>query len=305
MSGAITRVALIGFGEAGGVFGEALVKRGVAVSAYDILVQAPDSRPALLQKAARAGVTCRTSLHGAVESAELVISAVTAGSSSEVAQAAAGVLTAGQAYLDINSVSPATKLANSRLIEVSGADFIEAAVMAPVVPQALEVPMLLGGPRAAGWLAALRGLGLNARVIDERVGIASAVKMCRSILIKGLEALTLESLSAARRFGAEQAVLASLHHSFPHMGWDAVLPDYLISRVAEHGRRRAAEMREVASTLEAVGVEPVMARATAERQQDLVDEMARRGLRYAGEGFSWRALSDALATPPARREDAP
>lgn len=305
MSRAIGRVALIGFGEAGGVFGEALAKRGVGVSAYDILIEAADSRPALLQKAARAGVTCCTSLHRAVQSSELVISAVTARSSGEVAQGAAAALSTGQAYLDINSVSPATKIANARLIEASGADFIEAAVMAPVIPQALEVPMLLGGPRASDWLAALRGLGLNASVIDERVGIASAVKMCRSILIKGLEALALESLSAARRFGAEQAVLASLHRSFPHMGWDAALPDYLISRVAEHGRRRAAEMREVASTLEAVGVEPVMARATAERQQELVDGMARRGLSYTGEGFSWRALSDALAAPPARRADAP
>jgi 3-hydroxyisobutyrate dehydrogenase-like beta-hydroxyacid dehydrogenase len=124
MSRAIARVALIGFGEAGGVLGEALAQRGVAVSTYDILIEADDSRSALLQKAALAGVSCCASLRGAVQSAELVISAVTAGSSGEVAQDAAAALCAGQAYLDINSVSPATKLANSRLIERSGADFI-------------------------------------------------------------------------------------------------------------------------------------------------------------------------------------
>jgi 3-hydroxyisobutyrate dehydrogenase-like beta-hydroxyacid dehydrogenase len=124
--------------------------------------------------------------------------------------------------------------------------------------------------------------------------------MCRSIIIKGLEAITLESLLAARRLGAEREVLESLHRSFPHMGWLAELPDYLVGRVAEHGRRRAAEMREVASTLEGAGIEPVMALATASRQLQLTEAMAARELSYAKEGgFSWRALADALAAPHA------
>jgi hypothetical protein len=115
-------------------------------------------------------------------------------------------------------------------------------------------------------------------------------------MIKGLEALTVECLFAARRFGAEQAVLASLDKTFPHMGWKAELPDYLVSRVAEHGRRRAAEMREVARTLEDVGLPPLMASATAIRHDALVDAMAQAGIAYSADGkFSWRALADALA----------
>jgi 3-hydroxyisobutyrate dehydrogenase-like beta-hydroxyacid dehydrogenase len=168
--------------------------------------------------------------------------------------------------------------------------------MAPVPPQRLAVPMLLGGPRAAAEAEALRSLGLNVRVISDRVGVASAVKMCRSIVIKGLEALAVESLFAARRFGAEREVLASLEQTFPHMGWEGALPDYLVSRVAEHGRRRAAEMREVARTLGDVKLEPLMALAAARRQEELIEAMAASRIEYLRDRtFSWRALADALA----------
>jgi hypothetical protein len=80
------------------------------------------------------------------------------------------------------------------------------------------------------------------------------------------------------------------------MGWTGQLPDYLVSRVAEHGRRRAAEMREVARTLEDVGIEPTMALATAARQDWLIDAMASKGLIYSSlsSPFSWRDLADDL-----------
>jgi hypothetical protein len=119
--------------------------------------------------------------------------------------------------------------------------------------------------------------------------------MCRSVVIKGLEALAVESMFAARRHGAEDAVLASLDATFPEMGWKEQLPDYLISRVAEHGKRRAAEMREAAQALRDVGIEPLMAEATAERQDALAKEIGRQPLEpRAGKPFSWRELADAL-----------
>jgi 3-hydroxyisobutyrate dehydrogenase-like beta-hydroxyacid dehydrogenase len=156
--------------------------------------------------------------------------------------------------------------------------------------------MLLGGRRATDLAPVLRALGMNATFIAAEIGVASAVKMCRSVVIKGLEALAVESMLAARQYGAEKEVLASLQGTFPQMGWQEKLPDYLISRVAEHGRRRAAEMREVAHTLQDVGIEPTMALATAARQDALIDAMAAHGLSYPhGESFSWRWLADGLA----------
>jgi 3-hydroxyisobutyrate dehydrogenase-like beta-hydroxyacid dehydrogenase len=203
---------------------------------------------------------------------------------------------AGQVFLDINSCSPAKKQSSAKSLERCGADYVEAAVMAPVPPQRLKVPMLLGGRRAADVAPALTALGMNAKAIADQIGVASAVKMCRSVVIKGIEALALESMQAARAFGAEEQVLASLDQTYPSMGWDKELPDYLISRIAEHGRRRAAEMREVARTLREVGIAPLMASATAERQDFLLDEMSAHGLRYEpDQPFSWRTLADTLA----------
>ena len=288
-------VAIIGCGEAGAILGADLVAAGLDVVTYDILFDSPQSREAMLSRALAHQLRAADSIGAAAAGANLVISAVTATSSPVVAAEAAQSLRAGQFFLDINSVSPATKHADFEIVTRTGADYVEAAVMAPVPAQRLEVPMLLGGPRAADLATALRKLGMNTTAISERVGVASAVKMCRSVVIKGIEALAVESMLAARRFGAEQEVLESLGKTFPGMGWPDKLPDYLIGRVAEHGRRRAAEMREVARTLESVGIEPTMALATAERQDWLIDAMADHGVTYSSDRpFSWRTLADAL-----------
>jgi 3-hydroxyisobutyrate dehydrogenase-like beta-hydroxyacid dehydrogenase len=238
----------------------------------------------------------KENLRECLRDAELVISAVTASSAASVAREAAPLLRSGQFFLDINSVSPETKRREARHFEKSRGNFVEAAVMAPVPPQRLKVPMLLGGARAAELAPRLQSTGMNATAVSDRIGVASAVKMCRSVLIKGLEALAIEGLFAARRYGAEEAVLASLDATYPSMGWKADLPDYLISRVAEHGRRRAAEMREAAQAVADVGIDPLLTERTAERHDWLVDEIAARLREKPGEPFSWRALADALAT---------
>jgi 3-hydroxyisobutyrate dehydrogenase-like beta-hydroxyacid dehydrogenase len=289
------RIAMIGFGEAGSILSEDLAATGREVVTYDILFDAPATRGPILDKAHRLRIQTADSLNDAVANADLVISAVTATSSAAVARGAALVLRSGQIFLDVNSVSPATKRSNADGIQKAGADYVEAAVMAPVPPQRLKVPMLLGGRRATELAIALKAIGMNTTAIADEIGVASAVKMCRSIVIKGLEALALESMLAARRLGAEKEVLASLQGTFPGMGWQDKLPDYLVSRIAEHGRRRAAEMREVARTLEEVGIEPTMALATATRQDGLIEAMAARGVSYPrGEPFSWQSLVDAL-----------
>jgi 3-hydroxyisobutyrate dehydrogenase-like beta-hydroxyacid dehydrogenase len=295
-SGELRRFALIGFGEAGAILGADLAAAGREVVTYDILLDAASTRASLLDKARAARVRTADTLAEAVAGAQVVISAVTAASSSDVAASAAEVLRADQVLLDINSVSPAKKLANAAMVEAAGAGYVEAAVMAPVPPQRLRVPMLLGGKGAAQLAGRLRGIGMNTTAISAQIGVASAVKMCRSIVIKGLEALTVECVVAARRFGAEREVLESLHGTFPNMGWTGPLPDYLVSRVAEHGTRRAAEMREVARTLRDVGLEPTMALATAVRQDWLIETMAANNVSFTqGVPFSWRELADALA----------
>lgn len=290
-------VALIGFGEAGGIIGQDLAALGIQVRAFDRLLAEPARSEALQAKARVAGVSLCESAAQALDNAQLVISAVTAGSALQVATSVAGLLQPGQVFMDINSVAPGTKLAASAAIQAAGGVYVDAAVMAPVPPQRLRTPILLGGQQAPALAEWLLALGFNVQVVADTVGVASAIKMCRSVMIKGLEALTTECLATARQYGAEQRVLASLHKSFPEMGWDAQQPHYLISRVAEHGRRRAEEMEEVAKTVADAGVAPHMSQAIVHTQRGLVDSMAVQGMAYA-EPFDWTALVDRLYGSP-------
>ncbi|MFB9126139.1 NAD(P)-dependent oxidoreductase [Paraburkholderia dipogonis] len=289
----LERIAFVGFGEAGGILGSALAAKGVQVSMFDL------RRDALREKAQAAGVRVGDTLAIAIGDAQIIVSAVTAQADLEVAQAVASCIEPEQIYLDINSVSPTTKQHAQAFIERAGACYVEAAVMAPVPPYGLAVPMLLGGAEAARVAALLTPLGLDVRAVSEKVGVASAAKMCRSVMIKGIEALTVECLRAARHYDAESIVLASLTETFTKMRADADVPGYLISRVAEHGRRRAAEMREVSQTLEEAGITPFMSEACARLQDNIVDAMQEGGIDYGSLGllaapFDWRAFFDAL-----------
>ena len=300
----IRQIALIGFGEVGGIFGQDFAAAGLNVSTYDILLNAEPARSAMLAKAKGANVRACDTLEEAVRGADLVISAVTASSAAGVAIDAAPFLRAGQIYLDINSVSPDTKLSIARSLGASPATFVEAAVMAPVAPQRIKSPMLLGGADAASAAERLGAIGMNVKPISERIGVASAIKMCRSIIIKGLEAITVESMFTARRYGAEKQVLESLAATYPGMGWDGALPDYLISRVAEHGKRRAAEMREAAQAVADAGLEPLTALATAQRQDWLAHVIADFSLAFPkGEKFVWQELADAIAKTLSEAEE--
>jgi 3-hydroxyisobutyrate dehydrogenase-like beta-hydroxyacid dehydrogenase len=300
----IRRIALIGFGEVGGILGHDFAAAGLNISTFDILLDSEASRAAMLAKAKSAQVRPCDTPEEAVRGADLVISAVTASSAADAARSAAPFLRAGQIYLDLNSVSPDTKREIARTLGESPATFVEAAVMAAVPPQRLKVPMLLGGAGAAVAAGRLQAMGLNVKFVSDQIGVASAIKMCRSIVIKGLEAIAVESMFTARRYGAEKQVLDSLAATFPGMGWDGELPDYLISRVAEHGKRRAAEMREAAQAVADAGLEPFSALATAQRQDWLVQTIAEHALTVLdGQAFSWRELADAIARASSDTEE--
>jgi 3-hydroxyisobutyrate dehydrogenase-like beta-hydroxyacid dehydrogenase len=176
----------------------------------------------------------------------------------------------GQLFLDINSVSPQRKIETAARMASSGAGYVDVAVMAPVAPYLHKVPCLIGGPGAAELLPRALAMGMKMERVSDEVGQASAIKMFRSIMIKGLEALVLESMLAASEYRVEERVLASLKETFPALDWER-LAGYMIERVVSHGKRRAAEMREVAQTLQGIGIEPLMASATAARQQWMAD----------------------------------
>lgn len=291
-------ITFIGFGEAGGILAQDLQAQGNTVTAWDRKALAEETLPALQQKAQQGGVRLAASLADALQDATLVFSTVTASQALNVAQQAAPLLQAGQHFLDLNSVAPHTKRAAAEVINAAGASYIDVAVMAPVPPKRLATPLLIGGAQAEQVQPLLHQLGLNSRLLGGEVGEASAIKMCRSVMIKGLEALTTECLSAARQYGVEQAVLDSLHASFPSLGWNDQLPHYLISRVAEHGQRRAEEMQEVVKTLQDVKVPAAMSAAIVTTQQGLVDALNARALRYQQlTPFVWQETLDKIYPP--------
>jgi 3-hydroxyisobutyrate dehydrogenase len=243
------------------------------ITAFDIAFD--DSNSAPTKAALALGIAAAATAAEAVAEVQLVISAVTASSALDAASAVTRDLKAGAFFLDLNSVAPGTKRQASAIIEAGAGRYVEAAVMSPIHPKRLGTPLLLGGAHAAIFLEVAQPLGLNATIFSDAVGAASAVKMCRSIMVKGLEALTLECFLSARRAGVESDVLASLQQSFPGLNW-AAMGEYNLERMASHGIRRAAEMREVVRTVEELGIAPLMATATAEHQ----DTMGHLGLKH-------------------------
>lgn len=264
MPGPFFRVALIGFGEVGQTLGADLIAAGCQVRAHDPLFADPDSKPSIGLRSI--SVVAANDPAAAVSNAELVISAVTAASDLDAARAVAPHLKSGTFYLDVNSVSPGTKVCCAQVIGNAGGRYVEAAVMTPIAPKRIASPMLLGGPHAGAFIERAGPLGFAGKAFAEEIGRASATKMCRSVMIKGVESLLCESLVAARHYGVEKTVLDSLSDLLPVGDWEKVA-SYMVSRALEHGIRRAEEMREAAETVREAGIEPLMASATAEREE--------------------------------------
>ena len=270
-----TRFAFIGFGEAAQYISRGLLDAGAEVcGAYDILFDAPDGggeRGEAVRAALEArGIPAAADNASAVAGADLVFSAVTAKQVSAVGDATGPHLRPGQIFLDINSASPGAKRQAAKAVVDAGAEYVEAAVMSNVPPHGHKVPMFLAGAEAEKAAALMTPFGMDVEVVGPEIGQASSIKMIRSVMVKGLEALFVESLTAAHRAGVEDKVLESLGESFPGLDWRGKA-GYHLGRVALHAARRADEMEEVAETLRDIGVPPTMAEAAAKQLRMCAD----------------------------------
>jgi 3-hydroxyisobutyrate dehydrogenase-like beta-hydroxyacid dehydrogenase len=264
MERGMKRIALIGLGEVGRILAEDLRSKGASLSAFDVKFTEGSSTPSV--NALATGIGPAASAVEAVAEADLIISAVTAAQTLAAAQSVGSGLRKGAVFADLNSASPGVKRKAAEVIHSAGGRYLEAAVMSPVPPKRIATPILLGGPHAQGLLGEMQELGFTGMsVFSAEIGKASAAKMCRSVMVKGIEALLSESLLAARAHGVQDTVLRSLDDLFPGPDWPK-LARYMISRTLEHGTRRAEEMREAARTVAEAGLEPHMSSAAAERQ---------------------------------------
>lgn len=267
MNGRSQRIAFIGFGEAGQAIAAGLREEGVAqIAAWDILFPEPGGEK-LQQAAGDMGVRIASSAKDALQGTSLVFAAVTAASSFEAARQTAPHLAGDPFYLDVNSVSPGRKRETDALL-AGKARYIDVAILSPIHPARHKSPMLLAGPHADAIKPLLDGFNMKVSVAGPTTGAAAAIKMVRSVMIKGIEAVTLECFLAAARAGVVEEVAASLKNNYPTLDWGRIA-EYNIERMASHGTRRAAEMEEVADTLRELGVEPLMTNATVKRQRDM------------------------------------
>ncbi|MEO8151818.1 MAG: DUF1932 domain-containing protein [Rhizobacter sp.] len=294
----LSNIGLVGYGEVGRILAEDLRGRGLAVRAYDLKLEHADTARDLRVHAQSHGIGLCESQADLASQADLIISAVTASQAVPVAQACAPSIKQGAFFLDFNSASPGAKIKAAELINAAGGRYVEGAVMTSIPPYRIKVPLLLGGPEARELLPLINGLGFAAKHASDQLGVASATKMCRSVMIKGLEAMVIESFTTARAYGVEDAVLASLKETFPGIDWEKQ-GAYFFQRVIEHGRRRSEEVREVAQTVREAGLEPWSASGTAERQAwvaDLADAglFGPKGTKEFARSTDWRTEADRI-----------
>ncbi len=266
-------VAFIGFGEAGLAIAESLGQGpvgGLSLRAFDIKLEGQDIAVAEIMAArmSNAGVTTCDTAQTAVSDADIVISVVTADQAAKAAGSAARHLAKDALYLDMNSCAPTTKQMAASSVEPAGATYVDVAVMAPIQPRGHETPMLAAAANPDRVAATLAAAGIKPRFVGEDIGRASTIKMLRSVMVKGMEALTAECFRAAVKAGVASEVAASLDASQTDMGW-AEQTSYNMERMTEHGIRRAAEMREVAKTLRALEIPPAMTTGTIAWQDDM------------------------------------
>lgn len=266
MNSSALTLAFIGFGEAAEAFASSLNRSGlVEIRAFDIQADS-----ALAERLQRNQVSGCASLAEALDGAGLVISVVTADQAYAVASEAAALLSPEALFFDCNSCAPQTKQRSAAAIAKAGGRYVDVAVMAPVLPARNRTPLLVSGEHSSAALTALNALDMNASLQAGPVGKASSVKMVRSIMVKGLEALTAECVLAGRLAGVEDEVLASLNNSHPGADW-AQRSAYNLERMLNHGGRRAAEMTEVCHFLNELGMAEPLSERTVSWQRRLGD----------------------------------
>jgi 3-hydroxyisobutyrate dehydrogenase-like beta-hydroxyacid dehydrogenase len=263
-------ITIIGFGEAGPVFGKTLSNANFSVSAWDKLQADPGTADAQIAKTKSFAIATGASVNEAVSSADLIISTVTASQALIAAEQAADGLRAGSHWLDLNSVSPTTKQAIHDVVSKKDVLFTEGVAMDTVPSKGARVPILLCGPQSQSLSQLLNDAGLNTRSVSTSLGAASTTKLLRSILIKGMEALFAESMEAAGSLGVQDEVIASLQATYPALDWQEVA-GYQLSRATLHATRRASEMREAQQLVQQMDIDPIMTSAIALRQQNLSD----------------------------------
>jgi 3-hydroxyisobutyrate dehydrogenase-like beta-hydroxyacid dehydrogenase len=257
------RFGIIGMGEAAFHIARGLNREGLSgIRAYDKFWDVDPQAALIGTRAAEAGVELVKSLKELVRGADFIMSAVSANLAVSLARESGPHLTRGQYYVDINAAAPMTKEEAAGIVERSGARFVDVAVMGPVPNYGHKVPMLACGNGARVFTDTFKRYGMDITYLGEKVGSASALKMFRSIFMKGFVMLLLESIIAGHRYGVEDQVLSSIEETLREGTSIRALINGLLTRGVIHSERREHEMEEVVATLESLNVDHIMSSAS-------------------------------------------
>lgn len=265
------RLGFIGFGEAAYHICKGLRLEGIPrIHAFDILADDPSKGGQIRDRANSAGVHLTSTLRELAETSNVVICATSAKFALQIAKEIAPYLHQDHLYADLNAASPKVKQEISSLISQTGGSPVDGAVMDAVPPHGHKVPIFVSGAGAVPFHAFLQPFGMNITVINDQAGSASAIKMVRSIFMKGFTSLLLETLSAAHKSGIEREIIDSISRTFAKQPIEELM-NLLLTRTAVHAERRVAEMTDVIETLRESNLDYSMSKATRDTLQQVVD----------------------------------
>lgn len=287
------RVGIIGFGEVGSAFGRGVTGEGLEdVVAADAALEDATFGPLIRRRADEARVTLLPSNAEVGEVSDVVLVAVPGVRALEAAQQAAPGLRRGQLYVDVGSASPRVKHALAEVVAAAGATTVDVAILSSPLIEGHRVATLASGPEAGRYRELMTPYGFKIDLVGEQPGQAAAIKMLRSVLMKGIESLLLESLLAARRHGVEDVVLSTVG-DFWNKGSFVEMANVLITTDAIHAGRRAHEADMMSEVVQEVGITPRLSPHVAET----LHWSAGLGLRehFGGEvPKDWKTVIDAM-----------
>lgn len=256
--------AFIGFGELGTALARGLGHSGAhRLRAYTRERAQPAAASALAERLYRAQTHRCDTLDEAITGATAVLSVVPAQASLTVVAQCAPLLQPGTYFVDFSAAPVADKKAGAVLIAEADALYVDAAVLGTVSASGFEVPILASGPGAGGWQTLVEPEGLRVEAIDAPTGDATLVKLLRSVYMKGRDALIVEMMLAARRYGLEERVADSIQGPGEQVPFPAVA-ERVLCALALHAERRADELLASSAVVRAAGVDPLISRAGAE-----------------------------------------
>lgn len=266
--------------------------REISISVFDIKFDDKEFSESLMLRAKEQGVTVQEDLRSLVVNNDIILSIVTGEAAIHVVRECLPFLEKGKVFVDMNTLSPRKKMLMGEMIEKKGGSFVEVAILGAIASYGFKSPMLVCGERADQFVDLLANMSFNVTFLSNEIGKASYMKMLRSVFAKGVEALLLEMLVAAKRCDLVEPLMGAIVEHMDGSSFYDIANTWLTTN-AIHAERRTEEMEHVIETLNELNMKPIMAEATRDRLRTSVQS----GLKdfFKGEKpCDYREVIDAL-----------